>query len=157
MRLMWYRDHVIEQGKEAASPFSENATTTSSTTISESTISCSSVTRELPDGSKMTAILKPCRSHSEAAPYLLSLAQVPLDPNVDNDMCSLLTDVRAYPCDCVTHIHSAFADRTIIKFDLQSQVKYFFLCCLEYFYRTYLYYVKNNIDVFGYVSMWERM
>jgi hypothetical protein len=127
LRLMKYREHVLLQSRGMDSVFGPSETNNSeSTKATDADVpSCSSVSKDLPDGSHLTALLKHCRTREEAAPYVLCLADVPLNPHFDiggRQVPRRVLDERIFPCDCVTQITGTFADRTMVKLDFQTQV-----------------------------------
>jgi predicted RNA-binding Zn ribbon-like protein len=124
LRLIRYRDHVLQQSR--GTEHTENSADPAKLLEQASHSSCSTVSKEMTDGSTFTAILKHCATKQDAAPYLMSLANVPLNPHYDIGAWPVplrVDDKRSYPADCVTQINSTFPDRTIIKFDLQTQVR----------------------------------
>lgn len=139
LRLLRYRDHVVQQSRGLEYVYTPQRTPNpSSTSLQPSTPhhqrrelavspahSCHTVSRGLPDGTHLTAVMKLCQGREDAAPYLLSLANVPVNPHFDiggRPAPAHLLDSRAYPGHSVTQINATFPDHTIIKFDLKTQV-----------------------------------
>jgi hypothetical protein len=127
LRLVRYREHVLQQSRGLEYPYGDIITCAPPATVATvQPASTSTVSRTLQDGSTLTALLKLCQHSGEAAPYLLSLADVPVNAHFfvgGRPAPAHLVDNRAYPAHCVTHISATFPDHTIMKFDLQTQVR----------------------------------
>lgn len=123
---------------------------------SQASGSCSTVSITSEDGSTFSAVLKYCADAAEAAPFSLVLSQVPSSQYATVPPVKSSPRGRVFPCDCVTQISATFADHTMLKFDLVSQVIFSqdYILQINFIY----YYVYNFLsDVFVAVLHRKRM